>query len=180
MAHALHQKCTLALLILERIGKVQGERTQAVLHDSPGSSVSSSVLDTRKLLNNLCSACNSRKGGDSTNSIGLENRNEKPVYWVGSNLELDRVNEFLRKILTKVAGAGTVTRTGARQEALQDDLFDMISRHSHERLLNARKDLMTAIRHEQDYINSAPIVNANREGTCLSLVPLSSTELNAS
>ncbi|KAI8295541.1 hypothetical protein K4K56_011359 [Colletotrichum sp. SAR 10_98] len=75
----------------------------------------------RRFLRNLCVLCDYQKGGDSTTSIGAEDRDDTCVLWVSSNEgPRDNVIDF---IITVLEDLRRVVLGGEEQNVVAEDLL---------------------------------------------------------
>ncbi|KAE9580595.1 hypothetical protein CGCF415_v015707 [Colletotrichum fructicola] len=93
----------------------------------------------RRFLRNLCVLCDYQKGGDSTTSIGAEDRDDTYVLWVSSNEgPTDNVIDF---IITVLEGLRRVVFGGEEQNVVAEDLLLRTTRFVIPRLRKERSIL---------------------------------------
>ncbi|KAI1766826.1 hypothetical protein GGR53DRAFT_180630 [Hypoxylon sp. FL1150] len=86
------------LILLLTLGKTRGEHTSSPWDATP------EQAQRRRLLRNFAYLCDYEKGGDTTTSIGLEENDERFVFWIASNTARSGANivRFLEDTLPKL------------------------------------------------------------------------------
>ncbi|KAK9416379.1 hypothetical protein SUNI508_01796 [Seiridium unicorne] len=100
------------LILLRALGKTWGEYTPA--HQESGTFRSI----RRRFLDNLCYICDHKKGGDTTASIGLEEREDRFNFWVASNQNSVKIADFVEEILrdVKLLGSSLSNREDSKKQ----------------------------------------------------------------
>ncbi|OTB05097.1 hypothetical protein M426DRAFT_261136 [Hypoxylon sp. CI-4A] len=86
------------LILLRVLGQTRGKHTSSPQHTSDIQS------KRRRLLKNLAYICDYEKGGETTSAIGLEESEERFVFWVASNADRSRskIEGFLKTSLKDI------------------------------------------------------------------------------
>ncbi|KAM0505726.1 hypothetical protein ACHAP8_001958 [Fusarium lateritium] len=105
----------------------------------------------RRFLKNLSFICDYRKGGDTTTSMALENKQKSVVFWIAANLTPnDKVISFLTEVLELLREEPKETE--GEQKALQNKLAKICAEFAAPRLKKECKLLHRATRHCEEYL----------------------------
>lgn len=107
----------------------------------------------RRFLTNLCYICDYRKGGDTTTSIALEQKQQNVVFWIAANTTPnDTVIDFLTEVLAMLKDEPK--RTEAEQRSLSDRLARKCADFAAPRLKKECKLFHRAARYCENYLET--------------------------
>ncbi|KAI1134739.1 hypothetical protein F5Y05DRAFT_421917 [Hypoxylon sp. FL0543] len=154
------------LILLAALGKTRGT------HTSSPQDTSTTQSKRRRLLRNLAYLCDYEKGGETTSAIGLEENDERFVFWVASNATRPRTRqnivEFLQRALKQVR-AIIASQDGARsKEELKEQFITKCIEFAEPRVKKEAKLLSNAIGKCEKHLDSAKLGQDSRLKTWLS------------
>lgn len=116
----------------------------------------------RRLLDNLAYLCDYDKGGETTAAIGLEEKPDRFIFWVSSNLRgaNNKVKDFLAARLDEIK---TIQRHGDERVSLEDRFTQRCIEFAKNRVSKEAKVLQNKIR---QCITSLAL-EGNNEGSSL-------------
>ncbi|CEI69651.1 hypothetical protein FVEN_g12182 [Fusarium venenatum] len=105
----------------------------------------------RRFLKNLSFICDYRKGGDTTTSMALEDKQKSVVFWIAANLTPnDKVISFLTEVLKLLREEPKETE--GEQKVLKNKLAKICAEFAAPRLKKECKLLHRATRHCEKYL----------------------------
>jgi hypothetical protein len=105
----------------------------------------------RRFLKNLSYICDYRKGGDTTTSMAIEDKEKSAVFWIAANsTPNDKVVSFLTEVLELLRKEPKETEKD--QKALENKLAKICAEFAAPRLKKECKLLHRATRHCEKYL----------------------------
>lgn len=128
-----------AVYLLSLLGNIRGPHLATVFNPL------SLISIRRRFLKNLAFLCDSRKGGETTASIAIQDRPECYVFWVSSNRgPSDTTLDFLRSVLEAVK---TFVRSPQGDRAgVESNLIRKCVHFSVERMHSQARTLVNRVR----------------------------------
>lgn len=136
------------IILLRTLGKTRGEHTSSPWDETP------EQVNRRRLLRNLSYLCDYEKGGDTTASIGIEENDERFVFWIASNTARSgaRILQFLKPALAKLHCI--IVLEEELRTYLEKDFIHTCIRFAERRVKKEIRLLSTAIARCKRYRNS--------------------------